>query len=312
METSVAISVIVPFYKAEKYLHRCMDSILAQTFTDFEVLLIDDGSPDGSGRICDEYAAKDCRVRVFHKKNGGVSSARQFGVDHAEGEYTIHVDPDDWVEPDMLEKLYAKAEAENADMVVCDFYINTLDKQLYSKQQPSALDHETVLREMFQHLHGSCWNKLIKRACYDKYAVRFPLNLNFCEDLFVNVALLKENISVAYLGEAFYHYNVGLNPNSLTKHININIYKILDEKFKEILSVDIYENVVTLFFFYRKAVFLIKDESVSTMEFRQEIWSNKKYIGRIVKRDKVKGLVLFLACWGMKKIICLIYKFFYK
>ncbi len=79
------ISVIVPVYKAEKYLHRCVDSILAQTFTDFEVLLIDDGSPDRSGDICDEYAKKDSRVRVFHKENGGVSSARQYGIDNAQG-----------------------------------------------------------------------------------------------------------------------------------------------------------------------------------------------------------------------------------
>ena len=105
---SPKISVIVPVYKAEAYLHRCVDSLLAQTFQDFEVLLVDDGSPDRSGEICDEYARKDSRVRVFHKENGGVSSARQYGMDHAQGEYTIHADPDDWVEPTMLEELYRK------------------------------------------------------------------------------------------------------------------------------------------------------------------------------------------------------------
>lgn len=98
------ISVIVPVYKAEAYLHRCVDSIIAQTFTDWELLLVDDGSPDRSGDICDEYASKDARIRVFHKENGGVSSARQKGLDEAIGEYTIHADPDDWVEPTMLEE----------------------------------------------------------------------------------------------------------------------------------------------------------------------------------------------------------------
>ena len=92
------VSIIVPVYKAEKYLNRCVDSILAQTFTDFELLLIDDGSPDRSGEICDEYAKKDSRIRVIHKENGGVSSARQRGLDESIGEYTIHADPDDWVE----------------------------------------------------------------------------------------------------------------------------------------------------------------------------------------------------------------------
>lgn len=100
------ISIIVPVYKAETYLHRCVDSILAQTFTDWELILVDDGSPDQSGKICDEYAKKDQRVKVIHKENGGVSSARQRGLDESVGEYTIHADPDDWVEPEMLDELY--------------------------------------------------------------------------------------------------------------------------------------------------------------------------------------------------------------
>ena len=96
------ITVIVPVYKAEKYVLRCVDSILAQTFTDFEVLLIDDGSPDRSGEICEEYAQKDARVRVFHKDNAGVSSARNLGLDNAKGEWVTFVDSDDWVHEDFI------------------------------------------------------------------------------------------------------------------------------------------------------------------------------------------------------------------
>ena len=107
------VSVIVPIYKAEAYLNKCVDSLLVQTLKDFELLLIDDGSPDNSGEICDRYAQKDSRVRVFHKENGGVSSARQCGIDNAYGEYTIHTDPDDWVESTMLEELYEKFEYVN-------------------------------------------------------------------------------------------------------------------------------------------------------------------------------------------------------
>lgn len=91
------VSIIIPVYKAEKYLNRCIDSILAQTFTDWELLLIDDGSPDRSGDICDEYAKKDTRIRVFHKNNGGVSSARNLGLDNVLGEYVTFVDSDDWL-----------------------------------------------------------------------------------------------------------------------------------------------------------------------------------------------------------------------
>ena len=234
------VSVIVPVYKAEKYLRKCVDSLLAQTFKDFEVLLVDDGSPDGSGVICDEYAKKDPRVRVFHKENGGVSSARQCGLDHARGEYTIHADPDDWVEPNMLEELYAKAKAEDADMVICDYYVNDRRGQRYVKQRPSALDHETVLRELFQQLHGSCWNKLVRRACYREYNVSFPLEFSFCEDLYTNTALLKHNkMRISYVSQAFYHYEQQVNINSLYRTYTISTFNQdvkLTEAFKCLLS----------------------------------------------------------------------------
>ena len=116
------ISVIVPVYNVEKYLSRCIDSILSQTFTDFELLLIDDGSADSSGKICDEFAMKDERIRVFHKENGGVASARQLGVDEAKGLYSIHADGDDWVEPNMLERMYLKITETGADMVITDYF----------------------------------------------------------------------------------------------------------------------------------------------------------------------------------------------
>ena len=214
-ETTPKISVIVPVYKAEAYLHRCVDSLLAQTFTDFEVLLVDDGSPDRSGEICDEYARKDRRVRVFHKENGGVSSARQCGMDHAQGEYTIHADPDDWVDPTMLEELYRKAKEEDADMVICDYFVEERKKTKRIIQKPSALDHNVVLEELFQQLHGSCCNKLVRRACYKEFGVKFPEELSFCEDLLVNTCLLLHKIKVAYLSKAFYHYDQYTNINSL-------------------------------------------------------------------------------------------------
>ena len=103
------ISVIVPAYNTEKYLRRCIDSILAQTFTDFELLLIDDGSTDQSGEICDEYADKDVRIKVFHKANGGVSSARNVGLDNALGEYICFCDADDWVDNDYFEQMRKKS-----------------------------------------------------------------------------------------------------------------------------------------------------------------------------------------------------------
>ena len=216
-ENTPKISVIVPVYKAEAYLHRCVDSILAQTFQDFEVLLVDDGSPDRSGEICDEYARKDKRVRVFHKENGGVSSARQCGMDNAQGEYTIHADPDDWVEPDMLKELYQKAEEEDADMVICDYYYDEAGSSSYKSQKPSSLNHEVIFCEMFRHLHGSSWNKLVRGSIYKQFGIRFPEELSYCEDLYVNACLLIHPLRVVYLPKAFYHYDQYTNATSLVR-----------------------------------------------------------------------------------------------
>lgn len=211
------ISIIVPVYKAEKYLHRCLDSILQQTFPDWECILVDDGSPDGSGAICDEYAARDSRFWVIHKENGGVSSARQMGLDAAQGGYVIHADPDDWVDADMLAELYAKALADDADMVICDYYSESYRGQKYIKQEPKSLDHESVLCEMFDTLHGSTWNKLVRRSCFVDYDVRFPTDIILCEDLYVNAELLQHPIKVAYLPKAFYHYDLSVNQNSIVR-----------------------------------------------------------------------------------------------
>ena len=243
-EVNPKISVIVPVYKAEAYLHRCVDSLLAQTFRDFEVLLIDDGSPDRSGEICDEYARQDSRIRVFHKENGGVSSARQYGMDHAQGEYTIHADPDDWVEPTMLEELYQKAKEEDADMVICDFYYERQGKLVIETQKPSSLEHDMVLSELFYRLHGSSWNKLIRRKFYEKSGVKYPLELFYCEDLFVNACLLANDIRVDYLPKAFYHYDVSINENSLIRRPSDVIFRqeqILYRLLKEKLPVSYFQ-----------------------------------------------------------------------
>ena len=121
MTAQPLVSVIVPVYNAESYLDRCMKSLLEQTLSNIEIILIDDGSSDGSGVICERYARQDSRISVFHQPNSGVAAARQRGVDMAQGLFSIHVDPDDWVELTMLEELYAKAVECQADMVICNF-----------------------------------------------------------------------------------------------------------------------------------------------------------------------------------------------
>ena len=112
------ISIIVPVYKVEKYIHKCIDSILAQTFTDFELILVDDGSPDNCGKICDEYAKEDSRIVVIHKDNGGVSDARNIGISRANGEYIGFVDSDDYIDKDMYKNLYESCLNNKADISI--------------------------------------------------------------------------------------------------------------------------------------------------------------------------------------------------
>lgn len=222
--SNVAVSVIVAIYQAEAYLKRCLDSILNQSFPDFEVLLIDDGSTDRSGEICDEYAKNDARIRVFHKLNEGRCLTRRKGIEEARGEYTIHCDPDDWMEPDMLEVLYRKAKETGADIVLSDVWSENEKGNDYLCQKPSALNTRALIKELYQPIMPSLWNKLIRRACYTQYNVTFDKDVEYAEDAFIFLQLLKYPVRLAYVPQALYHYDRFTNPNNITKHIDLEIY----------------------------------------------------------------------------------------
>ena len=190
------ISVIIPVYKVEEYLPRCLDSVLGQTHTDLEIILIDDGSPDNSGKLCDQYAAKDDRIKVIHKENGGVSSARNAGLDAATGDYIGFVDSDDWIEPDMYAFLLENAVAYDADISMCAAYFYHEGKQLpiecsantYCIDRVEA-KKRTVLGGMF------IWDKLYKAELIKD--VRYDTTYDCSEDLlFVYQALNKLNKAV--------------------------------------------------------------------------------------------------------------------
>ena len=228
------VSVIVPVYKAEKWLRRCVDSILAQTMENFELLLIDDGSPDSSGDICDEYAANDSRVRVFHKENGGVSSARQKGLENARGEYIIHCDPDDWVENNMLEEMIKCAKENDVDMVICDYYSENIDGEelIYNKQdlQQEETSYSVLNKLINQKIHGACWNKLIRRDCLKGIGF-YPFDLIYAEDQLFNAKVLKQYIKIGYLNKAYYHYVVrkGSITSFVDKQVTLSRIKEVEE-----------------------------------------------------------------------------------
>lgn len=288
------VSIILPVYNAAQTINRMLKSLRVQTLTDFEVLMIDDGSTDGSGTILDEYAKKDIRFQVVHKKNEGVSAARQTGIELAQGEYVIHADSDDWVEETMLEELYGKAKDENADVVICDFYSNTDTQQTLCKQQPSELKADVILRELFQQLHGSCWNKLLRRDCFNKYHICFPKGINHCEDLLTWVQLCQHSdIKVAYLPKAFYHYYV--NSNSITRHFTRSTYemrlKYLD-KLYEILGLE-YEDIK------RQAAFSVFTEAVmfNVLTRTEALAGLSAFRSNIFKLNSIKWKIGFLFLW---------------
>lgn len=215
-----SISVAVAVYQAEKYIKRCLDSIIAQTFSDFEVLLIDDGSSDSSGMICDEYAARDSRFRVIHKQNEGVSTARQTGLDAAKGTYIIYADPDDWAEPDWLQKMYEKIEDEKADIVICDFERIYKDKKIHYVQKPRSLDNSEIITDLLEEkIWGSCCNKMVKRCIYSQYDVSFNPQMTLWEDLYVMCLLIAQGAKVIYLPEILYHYDSIVNKKSIVRFL---------------------------------------------------------------------------------------------
>lgn len=232
------VSVIVPIYKAEKYIRRCIDSLLCQTYQDFELLLIDDGSPDNSGMICDEYAEKDSRIKVIHKQNEGVSKSRQCGLELATGEYVIHADPDDWVEPDMLEQMVSCIEDDEsgyvADIIICGHYREEYDKSNLIIEKPGAssiyvssdkhysdYDSCDVFTSLITNkIHGNVWSKLVRRSVIEKYGLFFNPELSLCEDYCFCCQLCSHDaIKVRFLDKAFYHYDLHSNENSIARII---------------------------------------------------------------------------------------------
>lgn len=211
-----AISIIIPAYNAEKTLQRCLNSIVAQSFQDFEVLIINDGSQDSTGQIADDYASRDDRFSVLHKKNGGVAAARQDGIDRVRGEYTLFVDSDDYILPDMLQRMHQSAMQEKADLVICDFKLIRGSQVEYWKQQPASLKWEHLLGATF-YLCTLC-NKLFRTSCYREPGIRFLEGINAGEDHLFTLRFLACNpgIKAAYVGEAFYNYDLTQNTGSIT------------------------------------------------------------------------------------------------
>lgn len=174
------ISIIIPIYNVESYLRKCLDSIMEQSFSCFELLLINDGSTDASAQICQEYVEKDDRIRYFEKENGGVSSARNFGIKHSSGEYITFIDSDDWVEPNYLEILYKAMKEQDADIVVTNYYTFREEDAMFLFHVSEANEalvfqpNDSFFNYMFSTFGtdiawGSAWGKLYKKSVFERF-----------------------------------------------------------------------------------------------------------------------------------------------
>lgn len=221
------VSICVPVYNTAQYLSKSLDSLLSQTLQEIEILLVNDGSTDGSAVICDEYVKQDSRIKVFHKVNEGLAFVRQYALERASGEYFISCDSDDWVEPTMYEELYNKAKESDADIVICDFYYNYLDgRQVAANNIPSGCSQDALIRDvLMRRMTGATWNKLVRTDIYRQYNLSWEKGVNLGEDVFMFFKLLQYPLRVSILPKPFYHYRRILGGDTYTNNLTFSSFK---------------------------------------------------------------------------------------
>jgi glycosyltransferase EpsH len=210
------VSVIIPLYKVENYMRKCIDSVLNQTLEQIEVILVNDGSPDNSGKIAEEYAKLDSRVKVIHKENGGLSSARNAGIEVALGEFIAFVDSDDWIEIDMLETLYNNANISKADLSIGNYskIYETFSENNYLKLKDETFDIKNIglnnyfYNYYFNYVHGDeAWNKIYRKSVIDNNSIRFERNSEiFSEDKLFNLYFIVLTNKVVSTKRSLYNY----------------------------------------------------------------------------------------------------------
>ena len=203
------ISIVVPVYNTAAYLEKCIDSILNQTYKNLEIILVDDGSTDNSGNICDEYKAKDNRVIVIHQANSGVSSARNIALDIAKGEYISFVDSDDWIEADMYKELLQQLLVEESDIAMCGYYYDdgsVIEKKDFCYKSIHLTNEEAMAACLSRKNNMFCavWATLIRKKLFDQ--VYFPTDIFVKEDAVTLMAVMKNANNVVYMSRKFYHY----------------------------------------------------------------------------------------------------------
>ena len=242
MEYRPLLSVIVAAYNTSKYIQKCLDSIIYQSCSDIEVIIVDDGSTDKTPQICDSYSAQDSRVKVIHQENHGLIFSRLTGAKYSSGDYIMFVDSDDWADLDMCKKLLTKAVNTNADLVVCDYIIWGNNTEKYTKCEPPCSADDLLHKIVQWKFPSVLWNKLYKRELAIKSIERCLGGGNISEDFLISVSCLLFSPTIAYVPEGLYFYNrnvessLVLKLSSLGKSLyegsnNVNrVYALLADK----------------------------------------------------------------------------------
>ena len=248
------VSIVVPIYNAENYLRRCVDSILNQEYTDFELLLVNDGSTDASGDICEEYGAQDPRVIVIQKENTGVSDSRNRALDRARGKYLQFLDSDDWITPDATRLFVRAAEEYGCDMVISDFY-RVVGERLSTKgdiEEEGVLTREEFAAHMMENpadfYYGVLWNKLYRRDIVEEHNLRMDTDINWCEDFMFNLEYIRYAKVFYALHAPIYYYvkrkgslaSQGINISKTVK-MKLNVFEYYNNFYKHVLEEEDYE-----------------------------------------------------------------------
>lgn len=218
------VSVVIPIYNVEKYIKKCVDTIVNQTYKNLEIILVDDGSPDNSGYIADSYASSDHRIKVVHKKNGGLSDARNTGMEISNGDYICFVDSDDYIELDMIEKVLEKALTTDSDVILFGLYNEVLDEhEEIIEQERVFIDNANL--QLMTSVIGYAWNKLYKSAFLKSKNFAFQKSLSLIEDIIFNEKIFLNANKIEYLKDPLYHY-INRNRPTLVKKYYEDSYKL--------------------------------------------------------------------------------------
>ena len=287
------ISIIVPVYNAEEYLCECMDSIIGQTYEDWELILVDDGSKDSSGDICDEYSQKDSRIKVFHKTNGGVSSARNHGLEHANGEWIAFIDADDWVDDDYLEKSIVCSK--NVDMVTCNHKDeNGNSSEIDNVNRTLLLDVDRIdfSSNLSKKLLYFPWGHLYRKGIIKSRKIKFNEDLRLSEDTCFNIEYLMACKTVAIFNENLYVYrtNTGLskyilNHDELVCHVKALDFVFNSAMTKRNMNLHTFQsNLISILFFYHKD-YLQRLEDTSKYKAESKKWTYQDIVSVIWRMD---------------------------